>query len=1032
MTQKNSFLTILEKIALLNKNSIELLAKLNDVVSSNKSNITVNYINDNNEISQYELPTIGWLKREIDIINSNIKKLSAIEENSSVFIVDKNSSKKIKSIDLYKEPNPVGSLNVPVNFTTKNNWFFENLMNPLILVEIDLNGKIDKTVSKILSRRYIINFERNEDGTLTTNAQASLNEFKNNFLNKNNFTIEQFLSWLNNPNTLGIVDKDNETLIMDEEIIDLKYKEINYRGFFNVLKIEKDSINNKIWYHLNTLNYYDRSGSPRTLAINDILAINSTSSYTKYRVKEINTTGSLYRVSFERIEGYDPIPIGTAVLKYYYEPEADNKIKISVGFDEYNVIFLKPINTENNIISSLWSDGIAFYTSDLVLDTDNNTSLINYYINNIYDYGAILKEMVAKKVPYEQGVKPNPPKLNPDNFKVVQINKHLTETKNLNNIKNLYSEKISLKSKLDELNQSIIQKKTELNTKAFKSSADKAKAENELNKLISAYESNSKLYNSYVTQLSNSKTETSVEPKYRIRGFWDFPDPIIKRGYKPQEVIGFEIQYRYGSKFNSTNIIESFEIKNNDGTQSRNKIGYFSQWNTIKTDIRKRTYDKNTGKWYWEIEDVSDADTPNINQLDIPIQRNERVDIRIRSISEVGYPDSPLYSDWSDIITIEFPDELNNILNENDFILEEASKEEVKMTFESELSAKGVLRHVNDSFFINDNYYAHNDKNIITSFKDKFGNALSLFEIIKELRDKIDILEESIKRAKGELRVKLFKGAEEIEIFNGQTINIVIECENYMNRIQSGNTFTTKTFKNDIYLIQDYILQIENISKNNDLGIFSGIEQPSGDIVNSGITSPTFISYDGKLYTQLPNQYIWLVNNATINGQNYILYDGDGINKKYFEVLGSDYVNISGTYNNELITTDQNSIWKSDNNNYVFGATVHPYVKYNISTNQTTSEIVDKNKNNIHIIKAGDVERIPINIYFKPDMYDTNNTVTINTSSSPLILNKAIKFRIEEEHKARPFEFIVIFKLIRHKQYAIIDNFGSTTSISNA
>jgi hypothetical protein len=33
-------------------------------------------------------------------------------------------------------------------------------------------------------------------------------------------------------------------------------------------------------------------------------------------------------------------------------------------------------------------------------------------------------------------------------------------------------------------------------------------------------------------------------------------------------------------------------------------------------------------------------DLPNINQLDISIQSNEKIDIRIKSISEVGWPDS--------------------------------------------------------------------------------------------------------------------------------------------------------------------------------------------------------------------------------------------------------------------------------------------------------------------------------------------------------------------------------------------------------
>mgnify|MGYP000642426901 CR=1 FL=1 len=58
------------------------------------------------------------------------------------------------------------------------------------------------------------------------------------------------------------------------------------------------------------------------------------------------------------------------------------------------------------------------------------------------------------------------------------------------------------------------------------------------------------------------------------------------------------------------------------------KTGYFSGWNKFKTDIRERVYDDSTGDWNWQIEDISDADTPNINQMDIAINQQEKVEIK--------------------------------------------------------------------------------------------------------------------------------------------------------------------------------------------------------------------------------------------------------------------------------------------------------------------------------------------------------------------------------------------------------------------
>ena len=222
-----------------------------------------------------------------------------------------------------------------------------------------------------------------------------------------------------------------------------------------------------------------------------------------------------------------------------------------------------------------------------------------------------------------------------------------------------------------------------------------------------------------------------------------------------------------------------------------------------------------------EIEDVSDADTPNINQLDIAINRTEKVEVRIRSISEVGYPDTELMSEWSNVIIVEFPDNLNDVLGENEFILKEATQEEIRVSFENELTSKGVIKHVSESFYVNEQYYGHTDKNLATSFKDEFGNTLSLFDYLKLMNDKISALEETVKRAKGELKVTLYKGTEETQITNGSIINVVINCEDYMESI--GSSSLAKKFKNDVYMVNDYYLDFKNVAIENDLGLFSFI-----------------------------------------------------------------------------------------------------------------------------------------------------------------------------------------------------------------
>ena len=76
------------------------------------------------------------------------------------------------------------------------------------------------------------------------------------------------------------------------------------------------------------------------------------------------------------------------------------------------------------------------------------------------------------------------------------------------------------------------------------------------------------------------------------------------------------------------------------------------------TVVKKRVEDPTTGQFSWQVENVENADTININQLDISIQQGESIEIRIKSISEAGYPSNPLESDYSDIVRVDFPQDL--------------------------------------------------------------------------------------------------------------------------------------------------------------------------------------------------------------------------------------------------------------------------------------------------------------------------------------------------------------------------------------
>jgi len=1031
MSQKNSFISMLEQIAVLNKNSVEIISKLSDVVGSKDSSITVKYLNNDGDQTQYQLPSVGYLKNEIEIANSNIKKLSGLDSETSIIINSNNSSKKIKSVELNREPNKITPLTSYIDkFSQNTNWFFENLINPLLTVKIDLGDKLDDSVTKILSKRHIVQFEKDLDGKYTNNGLSSKNDFETNFLYKNNVSILEFEKWLNNPTNIGVI-KGNDSLYIDEDMFDVNYKEIQYKGYFSVIKYETDTLNNKIWYHINSIIYYDKNNNQKTLAVGDILATSKKTSYTKWRIVEVNISSSLYRLNLERIEGYDPLPIGTNVIEYYSPLTSNNNIKISIGFDEYNMIFLKSINTDNSIISSTWSNGISFYSNDLTLETDKNVSMSDFYLNTVSDYGSILKDMVEKQIPTKFASKPNIPELYPENFKVIQINKHLTDTKNYKNLKKLHSQKNSIKSRIGQINDSIIEKNKELNTKQFKSISERSKSHNELKELIIKQESDTKLYSSYVSQITNSVSDNSSLPKFRVRGFWDIPEPVRKEGSKLQEVIGFEIQWRYGSKFGTQNTTEGYEIKKDINGNILKKTGYFSEWNRLKTDIRKRTYDEINGQWVWEIEDISDADTPNINQLDLSIKQNEKVEVRIRSISEVGYPDSLIMSDWSEIQTIEFPDELSDVLGDSEFILKEASQEEVKVQFENELSAKGVNKHIQDSYYVNEEYVAHIDNSIATSFKDEFGNTISLYNYLKKLTDKISILEEKINRSKGEMKIIFYKNETEIELKNNSSILTNIELEDYMKPAINPNPsasygHNTLDVQNNIYMIADFIIEIKNIAKDSPLGLLTN-EEKVGD---KKLTLATYIDTNGSIMQQKNNQFIYLEYYDT---NKNILYSnieslgnsGDTTTPPTVLIDNKNFNGVGNILDDNIWFTNGNTTTNLTNHyDWSLGSTIHPFLEKEV--------LIDKNNQNIHIIDGGDSFKIPINIYFKPSVQEsTGIDIYIDKFQIPHTIEKKIRFIINPENSIRTFDFTLNFVLKRHRQYTMNDTKYQPETIVN-
>ena len=1042
MPIQSSFATVAEQIASFNSNIVEILSKINSLSTTTNPNVDVRIYDSNGVLTTYSLPSFTYLKSEIERLNNSINSLYSIDTTGALIqTTSQNQFKKIITVDLNREPNPIATLEPVTQFKTEENWFLDSLLNPNLKIEFNLSDKIENNVRKCLVRRYIVEFAQDANGNLTTLGQSALTSFNNLYRGNTNIDIQEFENWYKT--TPGIVEPLNPKY--NEQMYDLQPNSILYDGVFNVIKVEEDIINKKLWYHLNTLDFLiNETAEIKQLAVGNELIINQAISNTRYKIIEISTTESNPRVRLERVEGLQPIPVGIGTLKIYSPVIYTKKIRISIGYNERNVTFIKPVNADNNLVAKDWSKGVGYFTNDLRVssgDSTNGQTMEQFYISTVYDYGALLNDLVAKKKPNDLAGTPNVPVLDSTNFKVVQINKHLTDSTDANLLKNKHNYTVSLKNEIRQIQEALDDRNKKLKITKFTSASEKKKFEIEIDDLNNKKNSKSKLLTTTVQEiidLSKSNT-TKIEPIYHMRGFWNMPEAVVVRGTMPQEVIQFRIQYRYLSKDGKEPNVETFKIAD----AGQQKTAAFSNWNEFKSDVRKRTYNKSTGEYTWEIEDVENADTPNINQIDIPLKPTERVEIRVKSISEVGYPDSPVESDWSPILAIDFPDDLNNVLNDNDFILKEASKEDLKVSMQNELSSRGLDGLLDQQSTLNNKTYYMSSDVILSGFKDSNSIALSLLDYLKNLETRVQSLEEKIKRAKGELEVVIIRNNQEFVVTNNSETTFNVECEEYLESFTGTGVPTGRVYANNIYVIKDFAIRFKNKSVDSVLGLLSNRTYANNpDVYNTSVPQGFWVDNQDQLIfsdvsgiskTQVNNQFIWLVNYEAVTSQTNVvtrLYENVGNNfisannNSITNILSLTEYNVGYNENQSLAFLSSNnslldnSKWKdisvSVGSTTKFLTTIHPVVN-------DLSNIVETNQDKVKSIEASSEVVIPINIYFKMNALDNTQTgvnyeyVNLNQQTQTVKHIKKLKFLLENESENKPFVFTLTFNLNRNK-----------------
>lgn len=718
MINSNSYAENLKKLTESSADIIAIASGINEAMAGNDAEVNIS--------EDMSLPSFSNIVKRVERAENTISKFT---QGKGVVETDDGTYRKIKVTNVSRPPEAISSLAFSNVFSIDPNWFFESLQYPRCTVSIDLTDKIDEDSDRVYVTRIILD-RSNTD---------ILDYYNTNIANKP----------VGYAALITMLEKDGITYKEDKDEIKLPLTYEKYYGEFRIVNtklIQDNKGVSRLWYFLDTLSYSEVNEAGIAVSTGNILSVNDKVRFNNslYSVLEVDQSQNCVRLGYDI--GYETLGNGD-ILEFYNAPFSSKVVNIGIGINEIDIVYVKGINEEYNLIAKDWSNPISFITNDLVFDENTNITFEEYYSKNVADFGkSWIAQIKEGQIHAYNGSTPRAPVINVDDLQVVQINTQLDATLDKETYNKLTSEIAQTKSNISAVRTTIATNKDLL----IQSSDEDVRKniQNIINSDTETLNSLTTQYNSLVEELNTLLNETGVinySPKYHIRGFFAIPEPVNE-----QQVIGFDIMYRYlhtdetGIKLNTYEYTDSNDIV---------QTGVFTDWNIVESSILEKVFDVENDRFIWKNESSADGSKININQIDIPIRNGEKVEIKVRSISEAGYPSNPLKSSWSQSVIISFPDNLTS----NDTvttILDSVKSDMTAVVLQETMSAAGVYTHLADG----NSTYKHTAKNI--SYTDSSTDENSKTTLTEmSLQDKVDALSKLIVDARKSFddEVKLLK-----------------------------------------------------------------------------------------------------------------------------------------------------------------------------------------------------------------------------------------------------------------------------------
>lgn len=692
------------------------------------SNIEIFYQNIYNLLVAFQQSTTA-LNQNIEVTLTNLDgTTSTVNVNSFQKIlqeltrIDANYKSLISSNNLSYTIGADGSISQQTKTSFMNAEYLENFSIDSDNLKIDRNSNIDDLVFPSVKLPITL------DNSIRSNIFCRIFDIVSGYEN-----IPE------NPTILDIEYLYSNGELQYSEInrsLELQKQQVKYFGKFTteVCVSESSNIYDVI---LNSVQYTGLNiiGNAIDLKNGDILVSSTGSS--KYQISNLDKFNK--RMKLLRIAGSESITVGINNLFFNEIMESDtNIVNIPIKPSKKLVIFLSTENLKN---ISFPSKGIKIDTSSYMITYENQQlsldEFFGKYVTNFSEYLIALLEDTT--IPPSLGIVPNKPTLINRNFKVVQINKHLSSAKTITELTEFNKQKQLVQNEITFKQTLIDDLQSEIDSIKFKSVEEK---NYRLNK-IAQYRTDINVLNQNLLTISrdidNNATQyglKTITPKYKVIGFWELQNPILNPLTKAQHIVKYEIQYRYLSK--NSDVVDTTSYKIQSGDKEINVA--VSNWNDYQSkSLQKvKTVD---GTYNWETPVLESTEDININQCIISINENESIEIRVRAISEAGYPIAPLKSEWSEILRVDFPNELkeNNVSS----LISQNNLDLSKSEFNGILQNLGLLSHINNQIKEGEKTFLHRANDITSGQYTIEQKNIPLDVIITNILNEIDLIKAS-------------------------------------------------------------------------------------------------------------------------------------------------------------------------------------------------------------------------------------------------------------------------------------------------